>query len=351
MKKKKQSSWKLFIAVFGVLVILIIAQNLLQEKTVLLEVPNNTGTSMLETVGNQLVCVFLDGRVAVWNWNQLPQPQGNFSIRTNRAVVISPEKLAAVNKTGKKKLSVYDLLSGEKQIDMIVGYDDQEVWPCISFDRTSQALIRKNKPDSTGVIVYEFLTVNIEEDTQGLSVPLSIQEDTESWIDFAVDSQAILYAAGSKNKFGRIAAVDLEKGSIAWDKTYDAIQEFCSIMVSPQNDYLLIGSRNGILYKINSRTGEILKAIQLLEPGETRLVTNDYSVLNPAFSPDGQYYVVTINPKVYILKSGTDNIIHVTSPADRLISRVAFSPDSRYFATSDIRAGFPVKIWDMPQSE
>ena len=95
----------------------------------------------------------------------------------------------------------------------------------------------------------------------------------------------------------------------------------------------------------------MIKKIQLLEDGETRPVTNDYSVLNLAFSPDGTYYVATINPKAYILRADSDEIIHTFSPADRLVSKIVFSPDNQFLATSDIRAGYPVKIWPMPEEQ
>ena len=160
---------------------------------------------------------------------------------------------------------------------------------------------------------------------------------------------AVLYAAGSKQKVGRIAAIDLEKGSDLWDRTYDQMLEFCSIIVSPDNQYLLAGNRDGILYQLNTQTGEIVKKIILLEEGETRPVTNDYSVMNSAFSSDGQYFVATINPKAYLLKAGSDVIIHTCSPADRLVSKIAFSPDNQFFATSDIRQSYPIKIWPMPK--
>jgi WD40 repeat protein len=72
-------------------------------------------------------------------------------------------------------------------------------------------------------------------------------------------------------------------------------------------------------------------------------------VLNLAFSPDGRFYVATIHPKVYILETATDRIVHQLAPADRLVSKVAFSPDNKFIATSDIRAGYPIKIWKFPE--
>jgi WD40 repeat protein len=73
--------------------------------------------------------------------------------------------------------------------------------------------------------------------------------------------------------------------------------------------------------------------------------------LNLAFSPDGHYYVATINPKVYVLRIDSDTIVHTCSPADNLISKIAFSPDNRFCASSDIRASKPIKIWRLPEQK
>ena len=185
----------------------------------------------------------------------------------------------------------------------------------------------------------------------GIPASLGIQSEKDELIDYAVDAGENLYAVGSTDKIGRIAAVNLENGKILWDKTYDATDEFCSVMVAPDNVYLLAGNRNGILYKLDTKTGEILKEIVLLEEGETRPITNDYSVLNLAFSPDGKDYAATINPKAYLLKAGTDVIFHTSTPADKLVSKIAFSPDDQFFATSDIRQSYPIKIWKIPQDK
>ncbi|MHC5083872.1 MAG: WD40 repeat domain-containing protein, partial [Planctomycetota bacterium] len=135
-----------------------------------------------------------------------------------------------------------------------------------------------------------------------------------------------------------------------WDRVYEDTKEFCSVTVSPDSQYLLAGNRNGILYKIDSKTGDVIKQIHLLEEGEKRPITNDYSVLNLAFSPDGKFYVATINPPAYILKADSDSLVHKMTVADKLVSRIAFSPDSTMIATSDVRAGYPIKIWKLPEN-
>ncbi len=351
MPKTKKSQTKLFVTVFAVLAVLVVVQNLLREKVISLPVPDNAGCSLLETIDGRLVAVFQDGRTCTWDWNSLPQQQGDFKAVSAQAILLDSGHLAAVNEQGKKRLTVYALPDGAKQKDISVGWADQQVWLRLSPDKQTTALIRRNSPDSKGSVLYEFLTLNVETERTGPSASVSIGPDTEDFIDTAVDNNARLYAAGSKGDTGRIAAIDLEKGTVLWDSVFENTQEFCSCLVSPDSRTLYAGSRDGILYKIIAATGEIIKKIQLLEPGETRPVTNDFSVLNMAFSGDGKYFVVTIHPRAYFLKADSDEIFHTCSPADRLVSKIAFSPDNQSFATSDIRAGYPVKVWSMPNGK
>ena len=347
-KKKKRTPLLPFIAIFGCLIVWMLITNLMRDDVVLLQVQDNAGVAMLETAGKSLVGVFQDGQVAVWDWKNLSAQKANFKLGTDQACVLDARRMAAVSKTGQRVLSVLETASGKMLQTISIGDADQNVRPLVSFDKQVLALIRQDPVSAAGKVLYEFLTVDLDNELLGLPSLVTIQEDSEDLVEFAVASDNLMYAVGSRGETGRIVAMDLDKGRILWDKTYDDTKEFCSVIVSPDAQFMLAGNRNGILYKLDTETGEIIKPIQLLEDGETRPITNDYSVLNLAFSPDGKYYVATINPPAYILETATDKVIHKFSPANKLVSMIAFSPDNKFIATSDIRAGYPIKIWPMP---
>lgn len=348
---KRKSPIKVFITVFAALAVLVILQNIFRKKIVFLDVSDNAGVSVLKTIDNSLVGVYQDGRIVSWDWRSLPEKTSDFKIGSDRVVVQDAQHLASVSKVDRRLLIVYDLKNGQKQKELAVGWEDQDIWLRLSPDKNILAVIRRNESDSSGNILYEFLTVNMEKKYLSSPVTLSIQQSVENLISHALDNNGILYVVGRKDHVGRIAAVDLLKATILWDTTFESTKEFCDIAVSSNYNTFYAGNRDGFLYKLNSQTGQILKKIQLLEDGETRLITNDYSVLNLAFSNDGKYFAATINPKVYILKSSSDDIIHTFSPADRLVSKIAFSPDNQFIATSDIRRGYPIKIWEMPTNQ
>lgn len=341
--------YKLFGIIFLVIIAVAVFNGLRREDHLQLLVPDNAGVAVLETAGEELVCVFKGGQVASWDWGDLSRRRADFSVGTDRVIVLDAGRLAAVSADGKKLLSVYRLPDGEKIKDLSIGFADQEVWPRISFDKSRIAVIRQNPAGTDGTTLYEFLTVDLDKALTGIPVSLPIDPETAALVEFAVDGAARLYAVGSKDKIGRMAALDLENGTTRWDRTYEGTGEFCSVIASPDNAWLLAGNRDGILYKLEADTGDVLKEISLLEPGETRPITNDYSVLHLAFSPEGQSYAAAINPRVYLLKAQNDIVFHTAAPADKLVSKIAFSPDNAFVATSDIRQSYPLKIWPLPK--
>lgn len=351
MKKTEQkyASWKLFLAGFLLIVGVMLISKLGGKKAAVLEIPNNKGASALAAVGERLCAVFQDGLACVWDWNDLTKQFYQFKLPSDRSIFLSDGRLGAISKTASALFTVYDLMSGKKLKEIRVGSADNEIWPAVSPDGQTILIVRRTAASSMNQYDYEFMTLNLNDELLTVPFVISIIQPAESIVDFTVTDNGIVLAAGIKDVQGRLLAIDLDRGTVLWDRTYDGTQEFSSMVLSLDNTRLYAGNRNGKLYKLSPENGDIIKEITLLQEGETRSVTNDFSVLNLAYSPDGQYLVATITPKAYILRTDSDQVIHSCSPADRLVSKIAFSPDNKFFASSDIRAGYPVKIWKMPE--
>lgn len=347
-QKTNKSSYMLFVVIFLVIVVLVIFNNL-KNDIVMLRIPNNAGVSHLDTVEKLLICIFQDGKVVTWNWDILTGQTAQFSVNTDRVVLLEGNRLAAIQKTDKKILSVHNLPFGQKEKEFTVGLADQDIWSRISPDQQTILIVSQIEEKQNDAFTYEFKILDLDKEILKSPVILNIKKSTESLVNFAVTNDKKVIAMGQKAERGRLICVDLYSGKILWDYTLKGTKEFCSLAISPSDPTVYAGNRNGILYKLDLESGNVIKEIQLLEKGETRPITNDLSVLNTAFSNDGKYFVTTINPKAYILEASSDTIIHTCFPADRLVSKIAFSPDNKYFATSDIRAGYPIKIWKMPE--
>ncbi|RKY03902.1 MAG: hypothetical protein DRP56_10735, partial [Planctomycetota bacterium] len=153
MKRKKKTNLKFLVAVFSIIVVVVFFNNIFSDRKVTLIEKDNAGVSVLETIEHALTCVFKDGRVIVWDWDNLNK-QGDFKAVSDRAVVLDAKRLAAVSVAEKKMFAVYSLPDGEMQKQLSVGWGDQDVWLRISPDKSIVALIRRNSPDSKGTVLY-----------------------------------------------------------------------------------------------------------------------------------------------------------------------------------------------------
>lgn len=346
-KSGENSGWKIFLAGFGIMIVLLVVSTFRERRGQTLEVRDNKGMGRMSTVGDSLVAVFQDGQTVIWDWSDLGKPLRQFKVPSDRAVFFSGGRLGVISKTDSMLFSVYDLQTGRKQKDIRIGSAGDEVWPAVSPDRRTILIVRRVAAPGEKNFSYEFLTLYPEDELLGLPTAVSIAEPSQSITDFAVTDGGIVVAAGMQNGKGRLLALDLNSGRVLWDRTYDDTREFCSLVLSPDHTALYAGNRDGKLYKIHPESGNLEKEIVLLQEGETRAVTNDVSVLNLSMDPAGQYVAATITPVSYIVDAPKGERLKRWSSARKLSSKIAFSPDLRYVATSDIRAGWPIDIWEL----
>jgi WD40 repeat protein len=342
MKKQtsnKSSGWKFFLAGFLLIIVLMVNSALRSKRGRVLEVRDNKGMAQMATAGDLLAAVFQDGQTVVWDWNDLAKLPRQFRVPSDRVVFLAGGRMGVIAKVASTFFSVYELATGQKQKDIRIGSAADEVWPAVSPDGQTILIVRKVAAGK-GRCDYEFMTLHLVEELPGIPVVVSI-------VDFAVTDDGTVLAAGSKDGTGRLLAIDLDRGSVSWDRTYDDTKEFCSLVLSPDHTALYAGNRNGLLYKIGTEAGDMQKQITLLREGETRPITNDLSVLYLKMDAEGRYLSAVISPQLYILDVQKGEIFFRGHPGHKLVSWVAFSPNSKQFASSDIRANGSIKIWEL----
>ena len=219
---------------------------------------------------------------------------------------------------------------------MAIGWGDQDIHLRISSDRSLPALIRRN-PERNDAVDYEFAAVDLAAEVLRPAVVQTVAARTQTLRDFAVSDAGVLFAAGADDGQARLLAVDLNTGQTRWDQRWPDISELTSAAVSVDGQTVWVGDRDGNLLTIVSADGQRRNKVSLLRPGETRPVTNDFSVLNLVVSPDGRRLGCTIAPVAYAVDAGTGQVVQRFS-GHKVVSKVAFSPDSGKLATSDLRA-------------
>ena len=308
-----------------------------------LVVAANKGIAELLTLDGRLVAVFQDGRTCVWDWNVPEIRQADFTAGSGRAVALDDGQLAVMGRAGDRRLlSIYRLDTGRRIKDITAGWEDQDIHLRNSHGLTAPTLMRRSteREDITDV---EFVAVNLSAELLRPPVSVPTASQSQTLRDAAVSDTQIGYAAGSEGGRARRGALEMHTGRVLWDAVWDDCEELTTVAVSIDGQTVWCGDRAGNLLTIAAEDGQRLSKVSLLRPGETRAITNDYSVLNLVVSPDGRRLGCTIAPVAYAVDAATGNVTHRFG-GHKVVSKVAFSPDSRKLATSDLRADGTILI-------
>jgi WD40 repeat protein len=345
-KKPKFPLW-LFAVIFVIASLVPIITQRLSPARASLSISDKAGTSSLITQGQNLVAVYQNGKVAAWDWNSPSQPVWQFSADSDRLVMLDDTRAAAVTKTGRKTLIVYDVKLGKKLSESPVGWEDQDVWLCQSPDKKVLALVRIN-PDKDGHTFYEIMTFNSEKNSPDFPASVDVLTTEKRLVAFAISIDKKILAVGSMGKKGFLIKIDLIKGNVVFEKEYQQADEFTSVVFTQDGTQAYLTNRNGFVYGIDAISGEIKSSYMVLKPDEKNVVTNDRSSQNIAISANGQFIAaVMIEHKVAVWDIQTGKPVFQRNPDHKLAGSIALSQDGLLLASSDKQAIGVIRIWQV----
>jgi outer membrane protein assembly factor BamB len=311
-----------------------------------LSVAANKGIASLFTLEQRLVAVFQDGRTCAWDWDGPEVKQADFTVGSGRAIPLTQTLFAAVTRTGDRRLlTIYDLETSKKTNDLTAGWEEYDIFLRNSPGCKMPTVVRRTGEQNDTVDV-EFVAVNLDAELLRPPVTVSLHAKTQTLRDYAVSDGGVMYAVGTDNAKARLLALDLNTGQMLWDQRWEDTEELTTVAVSIDGQTVWAGDRNAQVLAASTADGRLLNKFSLLKPGEKRTVTNDYSVLNLVVSPDGRRLGCTVAPIAYVVDAAEGSVTHRFS-RHKVVSKVAFSPDSRKMATSDLRADGKILIWTL----
>jgi WD40 repeat protein len=148
---------------------------------------------------------------------------------------------------------------------------------------------------------------------------------------------------GDKNGQGWLVVFNVKQKQKLLETILPQSGPFLSVSFSKDDKSIFTGGKDGTLYKLKT-DGELL--IRLSAP-KTKEDTVQ-PVQNIAVSPDGRLVAANVGNPVNIWDSESGKNIFSKYPGHKITSGVAFSPDSRYIATSDLRQGGKIKVFRLP---
>jgi WD40 repeat protein len=163
------------------------------------------------------------------------------------------------------------------------------------------------------------------------------------------DDGKYVLLTGQKAKTGWMVLVDIINNVVIWDKQAADFERFGVAVFSPDGKFIYARTSDSTLYKIDTGSGGI---IDRWPSGKTnRSVLGDTSVQDVGISPDGRIVASIVSSDLYMWDSRTGKQIFCRTPQHKIESGLAFSPDGRFVATSDLRQGGTIKIWRCPRPD
>lgn len=346
--KKKKSPIVFFLGAFVAVVIIMFIAN---RKSVLVEkirFPFNNGVAALSTYENFLVAVSLDDKIYVWDWNGLSGKPQVGSVQSYQAALLKSDMVISLRQGNSKALVATNLKGDKKYREIPIASNDGNAYLGVNRDGSIVALLLAENQDNERVRTsYEILTVDIDAG-KFYSVVEIIEDTGESQLrDLAVsDDGAFVVLFGEKNGCGWMLLVNLKQRRAVWEKQVPELGLFFDAAFSTDSKVIYARGSDSTLHKIEMASGRILERLLPLKENKSTLKSQHAQTV--AISPDGRFVAATVFATAYVWYCETGEEIFSQRPDHKLVSSLAFSPDSRFLATSDMRQGGMIGIWRIP---
>ncbi len=342
-EEKKKSSVTLFFAAFVVIAIIMFIANHKSSLENEIHLPFNNGIINLTSFKNFLIAVSLDEKIYILDWNNLSKEPQTGSVKSIQTAMLkenfiislqkNPKSIVATNLKGDKKLKKIPL--GTDKTPSLLGLN--------SSGNTIAVLLTKiQQPQEKNY--YELRIVDFDHEITKQIINEST--DATKISALAISNNGELAAiTGENNGLGWITVINITKKQKVWEKTLPDSGLLWSIAFSRDDKSIFAGGDDNTLYIID-KNGAI--TAQLRPPGAKK--KNNTPVTNITISPDGRLLAANFRHPFNVWKIANGKHVFSKHPDHKITSGVAFSPDSKYIATSDLRQGGTIKVWNLPQN-
>ena len=346
-KGKKKSPVFLFLAGFILIVIIMFISNQQSDIAGELSMPLNEGIRAMSGYDNKIFAVASDGKYFIWDWEKLDDKPMTGSANSDQAYLLKSGLIASL----KQDRSTHVVLSNpqgiEKDKKITVGSGPAKAYLTINRSRNTIITTLIKEKGSEGKINYEIFSVDIETLRTSRVMTLSEKSDWQL-TDFAVSDDGKYFAAiGEQDHKSRLILIDLTARRTVYDNIYDEPAYFGSVTFSRDNKDIFAGGSAGGIYKYSIATGLMTGKTQGEE--KTNTAHKAVPIQYVAVSPDDQLIAFTKRGGVHVWDSNLTKEIFAAG-GHKLAGALAFSPDSRLVATSDLRQGGTIKLWHLPKN-
>jgi WD40 repeat protein len=345
--KKKRHPILLFTGVFIVIIALTLIAHWQSALVRKVQFPLNNGVAYLYTRGNSLAAACHDDTLYVWDWRDLKAKPKIVEVQSDQAYVLESGLVASVRRTDPHTVAVTDLDNGKVNKKIPIMGENKRAY--LVANRSSQVVVLTLVKAEDEVTSRGQEVILIDCDT-GLVRPIAklVEEGADRLMGAAIsDDGWFVVLTGEKDSQGWAAMVDIKENRVAWVEQLPDLQKVRNAVFSTDGKVIYIRGTDSTVQIIDSPTGKVLK--RLLPIKENKSTADDQHVQTLATSNDGRFMAASISGAVCVWDCTTERLIFSQWSGHKLVSGIAFSPDSRYLATSDTRQGGVINIWRIPK--
>jgi WD40 repeat protein len=344
---KKKSPILFFVGTFIAIVVLVVVVNRKSGLTYEVRFPLNNGVAYLSTLTDRLAAVCHDGKVYVWDWDNLSANPRIVDAQSDQAVLLESGRVASVRQSNARKIIVAEPDNGKVYKEIPIAAEGKQARLVVNRGGGTVVVMLTDASNGTSSGGQEVVLVDCE---AGLARPIANLAEAagDRIMGLAVsDDGDLLVLAGEKDGQGYVVLVNIEQKRVAWAVALPDIQKVRNAVFSTDDKVIYIRGTDSAVQILSTEDGSVIK--KLLPLKENRSTAGDQNVQTLTVSGDGRFMAASISSGVYVWNCTTQKVVFRKGPGHKLVSGLAFSRDSKYLATSDTRQGGTIKIWRVPK--
>jgi WD40 repeat protein len=345
-QQKNKTSAVFLIMVFAAVVILMLIASMHNENVRKIKIPLNSGIISLLTHNNILAAISNDNKLYVWNWADLSKKYREYAVESGEAVFASPDTIMSVKQTNPDRLAVsgFDANSESKKIPLLLMANTAHLNANPDGSKIILLLERSGK-DSGERIMYDLLEVLPDRGQMQLITAIVSEKSRLEHFSVSDDGRYIV-GTGEKNEHGWLFVADTEEKKIVWQKELPDFRKLYKGVFSKDGEIIYLRGSDSMLTLVKTSSGEIVD--HWMPAKESTYTYRTQQIQTVVTSNDGGLVAAIVGGSIFVWDTKTREKYDITGVSHKVISSIAFSPDAKYLATSDMRQGSDIKIVRVP---
>ncbi len=346
-QQKNKSSVIFIVGVFAAVVILMFVAKMHSGDVQKINIPLNNGIVSLLTHNNLLAAISNDNKIYVWNWADLSKKYREYTVEPGEAAFAANDTIVSVKRTNPDCLVIsgFDANNESKKIPLTLTANTAHLSANIDGSKIILLLERGGK-DNGGHVTYDLFEVLPDKEQVQLITAIASEKSRVEHFSVSDDGRYIV-AVGEKNEHGWMFLADTKEKRMVWQKELPDLKKLYKCVFSKNGDIIYLRGGDSVLTLVKTDSGEISNS--WLPAKEIKYTYKTQQTQAVVISNDGGMVAAVIGGSIVAWDTKTREKYDIIGAGHKVLSGIAFSPDAKFVATSDMRQSGDIKIARVPR--